>query len=110
VPPAREVQGQAGGGALPRPWGTGATAVPLSESFRPPRRGRSNERVVAPSHGDLPMANTVSAVQVGQTVPDFKFATFDAKSGKFGEFDLAAQKAAGKWTILFFYPADFTFV
>jgi NADH-dependent peroxiredoxin subunit C len=56
------------------------------------------------------MANTVSAVQVGQTVPDFKFATFDAKSGKFGEFDLAAQKAAGKWTILFFYPADFTFV
>ena len=27
-----------------------------------------------------------------------------------GKFRLADQKRAGRWTILFFYPADFTFV
>jgi alkyl hydroperoxide reductase subunit AhpC len=49
-------------------------------------------------------------LQVGQMVPDFKLTTFDPKTGGFGEFSLAAQKAAKKWSILFFYPADFTFV
>jgi NADH-dependent peroxiredoxin subunit C len=56
------------------------------------------------------MADLVPALQVGQTVPDFKLTTFDPKTGGFGEFSLAAQKAAKKWTVLFFYPADFTFV
>ena len=56
------------------------------------------------------MSTMVPSLQVGQTVPDFKLTTFDPKSGGFGEFDLAATKAAGRWTILFFYPADFTFV
>lgn len=49
-------------------------------------------------------------VQVGEEIEDFKLETYDPVSGGFGEFSLAAQKAAGKWTILFFYPADFTFV
>jgi peroxiredoxin (alkyl hydroperoxide reductase subunit C) len=56
------------------------------------------------------MAEMVTALQVGQTVPDFKLTTFDPKTGGFGEFDLAKQRAAGRWTVLFFYPADFTFV
>ena len=30
--------------------------------------------------------------------------------GEFGTISLAELKAAGKWTILVFYPADFTFV
>lgn len=51
-----------------------------------------------------------NALQVGQTVPDFKLTTFEPRTGKFGEFDFAAHRAAGKWTVLFFYPADFTFV
>lgn len=49
-------------------------------------------------------------IQVGQTVPDFKLATFQPTAGDFGEFSLAENMKAGKWTILFFYPADFTFV
>ena len=49
-------------------------------------------------------------VSVGGTVPDFEMATYDPVNKTFGTFDLAAQKADGKWTILFFYPADFTFV
>jgi peroxiredoxin (alkyl hydroperoxide reductase subunit C) len=51
-----------------------------------------------------------AALRVGQAVPDFKLETFDPTTNDFGTFDLAAQKAAKKWTILFFYPADFTFV
>ena len=56
------------------------------------------------------MSDMVSALQVGQKCPDFKLTTFDPKTGSFGEFDLAAQRAAKKWSLLFFYPADFTFV
>ena len=50
------------------------------------------------------------AIQVGASVPDFKLETYDPKSGDFGEVSLEKLKSAGKWTILFFYPADFTFV
>ncbi len=56
------------------------------------------------------MNETIHGLQVGQKVPDFKFETFDPSKGDFGEISLAAQKAERKWTILFFYPADFTFV
>jgi peroxiredoxin (alkyl hydroperoxide reductase subunit C) len=49
-------------------------------------------------------------LQVGQEVPDFKLETFDASKGDFGTVSLAELKKAGKWTVLFFYPADFTFV
>jgi peroxiredoxin (alkyl hydroperoxide reductase subunit C) len=47
---------------------------------------------------------------VGDMVPDFKIETFDPAKGDFGEISLADLKANKKWAILFFYPADFTFV
>ncbi len=47
---------------------------------------------------------------VGSTVPDFTIDTYDPAKQAFGTFDLGAQKKAGRWSILFFYPADFTFV
>ena len=50
------------------------------------------------------------SIQVGQEVPEFTLTTFEPESGGFGEFDLAEQKKDGRWTLLFFYPADFTFV
>lgn len=56
------------------------------------------------------MNEQMSTLRVGQQVPDFKLETFDPAKGDFSEFSLASRKAAGKWTILFFYPADFTFV
>jgi peroxiredoxin (alkyl hydroperoxide reductase subunit C) len=49
-------------------------------------------------------------LSVGQIVPDFKLDAYDPAKGDFGSFDLAAQKASGRWTVLFFYPADWTFV
>lgn len=49
-------------------------------------------------------------VRVGDTVPDFSLPTYEPKTKGFGEFDLAKQRENGRWTILFFYPADYTFV
>jgi peroxiredoxin (alkyl hydroperoxide reductase subunit C) len=49
-------------------------------------------------------------VRLGQTVPDFKIRFYDPVANDFGDTALQQLKDAGKWTILFFYPADFTFV
>ena len=49
-------------------------------------------------------------LEVGDDVPDFTLKTFDPVRTEFGEFSFAHTKAAKRWTILFFYPADFTFV
>jgi len=46
------------------------------------------------------------SVQVGSKAPEFKME--GVYKGEFGEFSLNDYK--GKWTILFFYPLDFTFV
>ena len=56
------------------------------------------------------MPEQCCCIRVGQAVPDFKLDTYDPSRGDFGEITLSSQKAAKKWTILFFYPADFTFV
>lgn len=52
----------------------------------------------------------MSTVSVGSIVPDFEVDTYDPTTGAFGKFSLAANKAARRWTIVVFYPADFTFV
>lgn len=49
-------------------------------------------------------------VSLGREVPEFEMDTFEPSTGGFGKFSLAKAKEEGKWTILFFYPADFTFV
>ncbi len=49
-------------------------------------------------------------VKLGQTVPDFKLETFNPGTFGFGEITLNELKKKRKWTVLFFYPADFTFV
>lgn len=56
------------------------------------------------------MSEHCCGVRVGEVVPDFKLETFEPEKGDFGEVSLGTLKAAGKWTVLFFYPADFTFV
>lgn len=54
------------------------------------------------------MAET--ALRLGQRVPDFELTTYDPVKEDFGTFSLAQQVGRGRWTIVFFYPADFTFV
>jgi peroxiredoxin (alkyl hydroperoxide reductase subunit C) len=51
-----------------------------------------------------------SIATVGQDVPDFEMETYNPAESAFGTFSLAEQKKNGKWTVLVFYPADFTFV
>jgi len=50
------------------------------------------------------------ALKVGQKVPPFEIEIYDPVEKDFGLKKFDDIKAAGKWTILFFYPADFTFV
>ena len=56
------------------------------------------------------MNEPAGGVKLGHPVPDFELEIFDPVKGDFGKISLAQQKAKKRWTILFFYPADFTFV
>jgi len=56
------------------------------------------------------MSQEQLVVSVGASVPDFEMETYDPSEGEFGKVSLAALKKKGKWTVLVFYPADFTFV
>lgn len=56
------------------------------------------------------MLETGSSLKVGQDVPDLKFEIYDPSRKDFGEISLESLKKEGKWAILFFYAADFTFV
>src|SRR5436190_13161950 len=49
-------------------------------------------------------------VKVGNTVPDFTLDVFDPAKSTFGKISLGQITAKKKWTVLFFYPADYTFV
>ncbi|MFZ5775970.1 MAG: peroxiredoxin [Thermodesulfobacteriota bacterium] len=49
-------------------------------------------------------------LQVGQDVPNFEMETYLPDDGGFGKISLEQMKNEGRWTVLFFYPADFTFV
>jgi peroxiredoxin (alkyl hydroperoxide reductase subunit C) len=57
-----------------------------------------------------PVHHPVEHVRVGKEVKNFTMETFDPREGFFGTVSLEEIKKAGKWTVLFFYPADFTFV
>jgi NADH-dependent peroxiredoxin subunit C len=48
--------------------------------------------------------------KLGHVVPDFELETYEPSQGDFSRFSLKEQREKGRWTILFFYPADFTFV
>jgi peroxiredoxin (alkyl hydroperoxide reductase subunit C) len=56
------------------------------------------------------MSEICCGVKVGQKVPDFEMETFEPETGTFGTFSLAKVKKAKKWSVLVFYPADFTFI
>jgi peroxiredoxin (alkyl hydroperoxide reductase subunit C) len=49
-------------------------------------------------------------ITVGEKVAPFELETFDPAACKFGKFSLADALKKGRWTVLVFYPADFTFV
>ncbi len=51
-----------------------------------------------------------TVVTVGMDVPDFEMETYDPAEREFGKVSLDQLRKKDKWTILVFYPADFTFV
>jgi NADH-dependent peroxiredoxin subunit C len=48
----------------------------------------------------------LSQVKVGETVPDFEFEVFHKDAVK----TMSLSRLRGKWVVLVFYPADFTFI
>lgn len=48
----------------------------------------------------------VSQVKVGETVPDFEFEVYHQDTIK----AMSLSQMRGKWAVLVFYPADFTFI
>ncbi len=48
----------------------------------------------------------VSQVRVGESVPDFEFEVYQKENIK----KMSLSSLRGKWAVLVFYPADFTFV
>jgi len=49
-------------------------------------------------------------LNIGDVVPDFTIETFDPTKTDFADVTLESIKKKKKWTVLFFYPGDFTFV
>ncbi len=56
------------------------------------------------------MSEACCGLKLGAKVPDFDMTTYDPVKDDFGKFSMQEQIANKRWTILFFYPADFTFV
>jgi alkyl hydroperoxide reductase subunit AhpC len=56
------------------------------------------------------MQEATTPLKLGHKVPDFELETYDPVKDDFGKFRLQDQIAGKRWTVLFFYPADFTFV
>ena len=59
------------------------------------------------------MSNAVPSdarAQLGQKVRDFTFSTYNPVDDRFEEHTLFQYVLDGKWCVLYFYPADFTFV
>ncbi len=49
-------------------------------------------------------------LKVGQKVPNFELEVYDPKTLGFGKVSLEDLLKERRWVVLFFYPADFTFV
>jgi NADH-dependent peroxiredoxin subunit C len=56
------------------------------------------------------MSDMAGTVKLGQKAPDFELNTYEPAKKEFGKFSMQQQCEKGRWTIFFFYPADFTFV
>lgn len=50
------------------------------------------------------------SLSIGQVVPNFEVEIYDPTKSDFGKISLEDIKGKRQWLVLFFYPADFTFV
>jgi hypothetical protein len=85
----------------------------LTASFRAAQPGAAPGTFLHPGPAQVEapdMTQTMTSLKLGQRVPDFELKTYDPARGEFGKFRFQDQVDRKRWTILFFYPADFTFV
>ena len=55
--------------------------------------------------------NTVpGSARLGHKIPDFAFSTYNPAADSFEEHNFSEYGLANKWLVIYFYPADFTFV
>jgi alkyl hydroperoxide reductase subunit AhpC len=68
------------------------------------------KEITSQAENNLATDGQIPTVQVGQAAPDFSLeAVVSTAAGK--EFkQIGLKEFRGKWLVLFFYPADFTFV
>lgn len=52
----------------------------------------------------------IRPVRVGELVPNFEMEIYNPRTKDFGTLSLEQLKRERKWTVLVFYPADYTFV
>ena len=52
----------------------------------------------------------MSIATVGQSVQNFEMEVYDPEKRDFAKISLEEVKTKKQWTVLFFYPADFTFI
>lgn len=49
-------------------------------------------------------------IKIGDKIENFEFEVYDPKKDSFSKFSLKDSIYSKKWTVLVYYPADFTFV
>ena len=54
--------------------------------------------------------NNNKSLKLGEKIKDFTFSTYNPVTDSFEEHTFSEYSLARKWLVLFFYPADFTFV
>ena len=66
------------------------------------------EKEVKDQIKETTMENTQAGVLVLKNMPEFKAEAYNAETGHYTE--VSSEDYKGKWTVICFYPADFTFV
>ncbi|WP_029895779.1 peroxiredoxin [Desulfohalovibrio reitneri] len=61
-------------------------------------------------HGHEHGHHPIQHAKVGKPIEHFEMKVFDPEEGFFADFSSEKTLAEGKWIVLVFYPADFTFV
>ncbi len=56
------------------------------------------------------MENNLEVLRIGKKMVDFEFEGYDPSKKIFSKFSLKESLEKKKWTLLVYYPADFTFI
>ena len=56
------------------------------------------------------MEESINVLKVGEKIPDFEIEAYFPNKSSFGKIKFSDIFKKGNWLILFFYPADYTFV